>query len=81
VCGKRRYWFCGTDCSAYGKTDIPFGQQGGSSLFGNRRGMFLVLCDTISRIPTAEIPVGVLTSMFGAPYFISVLIRNKKKVV
>ncbi|CDG36278.1 transport system permease [Acetivibrio thermocellus BC1] len=52
---------------------LPFSAIGG--------GMFLVLCDTISRIPTAEIPVGVLTSMFGAPYFISVLIRNKKKVV
>ncbi|HHV30627.1 FecCD family ABC transporter permease [Acetivibrio mesophilus] len=52
---------------------LPFSAIGG--------GIFLVLCDTISRIPTAEIPVGVLTSMFGAPYFISILIRSKKKVV
>ncbi|HOM01470.1 MAG TPA: iron chelate uptake ABC transporter family permease subunit [Acetivibrio sp.] len=52
---------------------LPFSAIGG--------GIFLILCDTISRIPTSEIPVGVLTSMFGAPYFISILIRNKKKVV
>jgi iron complex transport system permease protein len=52
---------------------LPFSAVGG--------GIFLIICDTIARIPTSEIPVGVLTSMFGAPYFISILLRNKRKVV
>jgi len=52
---------------------LPFSAVGG--------GIFLVLCDTIARIPTSKIPVGVLTSMFGAPYFISILLRSKRKVL
>jgi iron complex transport system permease protein len=52
---------------------LPFSAVGG--------GIFLILCDTIARMPTSELPVGVLTSMFGAPYFISILLRNKRKVV
>ncbi len=44
-------------------------------LFG---GMFLVLCDTLARtiIAPVEIPVGVITSMLGGPFFIWLLARN-----
>ncbi len=52
---------------------IPFSYLGGSA--------FLVICDTLSRTiaePT-EIPVGVITAIFGAPYFIFLLYRNAKK--
>ena len=41
---------------------------------------FMVICDTIARTiaqPT-EIPVGVITAVFGAPYFIYLLYRNSK---
>lgn len=41
---------------------------------------FMVICDTIARIiaqPT-EIPVGVITAVFGAPYFIYLLYQNTK---
>ncbi|NMB32612.1 MAG: iron chelate uptake ABC transporter family permease subunit, partial [Clostridium sp.] len=51
---------------------LPFSAAAGA--------IFLVLCDTIARAPTSEIPVGVLTAIFGAPYFISVLLRSKRKV-
>jgi iron complex transport system permease protein len=42
-------------------------------------GAFLVWCDTIARtiISPAELPVGILTSMFGGPFFIYLLIRQK----
>ncbi|MFC1624119.1 FecCD family ABC transporter permease [Candidatus Omnitrophota bacterium] len=42
---------------------------------------FLVLCDTFSRslFPPIEIPVGVVTSLIGAPIFI-VLLRRRRKV-
>ena len=54
---------------------IPF-----SAAFG---AIFLVLCDTLARnlIPPSEIPVGVVTSLFGAPFFVYLLHRNKKKVM
>ncbi|HHY81390.1 MAG TPA: iron chelate uptake ABC transporter family permease subunit [Clostridiales bacterium] len=44
--------------------------------------IFMVACDTLARnlIPPSEIPVGVVTSMLGAPFFIYLLYRNKKKV-
>lgn len=51
---------------------IPFSYFGGAS--------FMVICDTIARTiaqPT-EIPVGVITAVFGAPYFIFLLYRNSK---
>lgn len=51
---------------------LPFSYLGGS--------FFMILCDTIARIaakPT-EIPVGVITAFFGAPYFIYLLYRNTK---
>ncbi|HKL43321.1 MAG TPA: iron chelate uptake ABC transporter family permease subunit [Clostridia bacterium] len=42
--------------------------------------VFMIVADTISRIalnPT-EIPIGVITSLIGAPYFIFLLVKNKK---
>lgn len=44
---------------------------------------FMVLCDILSRslLSPAEIPVGVITSFFGAPYFIYLLYKDKKKVI
>lgn len=42
--------------------------------------VFLILCDTLARTVSApsELPVGVVTSLFGAPYFIFLLYRDKK---
>lgn len=42
---------------------------------------FLVLCDTVSRslMPPVEIPIGVITSLIGAPIFI-ILLKRKQKV-
>jgi iron complex transport system permease protein len=53
---------------------LPFSVIGGAA--------FMVVCDTIARnaIPPVEIPVGAITAMFGAPYFIFLLYKNKKKV-
>lgn len=44
--------------------------------------IFLVICDTFARsvVPPMEIPVGAITSVLGAPYFIYFLYKNKKKV-
>jgi len=45
--------------------------------------MFLTLADTFSRIiiqPT-EVPVGIITALIGAPFFIYLLSRKKKGVV
>lgn len=48
-----------------------------SFLFG---GSFLAACDTAARsvLPPVEIPVGVVTAMMGAPYFIW-LLRSRKR--
>ncbi|NLY60937.1 MAG: iron chelate uptake ABC transporter family permease subunit [Clostridiales bacterium] len=45
--------------------------------------IFMVVCDTLARnlIPPSEIPVGTITSLFGAPFFIFMLYKNKKKVI
>jgi len=53
---------------------IPF-----SALVG---GCFMIISDTLARtlLSPIEIPVGVITSFFGAPYFIYLLYKNKKKV-
>lgn len=53
---------------------LPFSAVGGA--------IFLVVCDTLARslMPPAELPVGAVTSLFGAPYFIYLLIKSKKKV-
>lgn len=51
---------------------LPFSYFGGA--------IFMIICDTIARTaaqPT-EIPVGVVTAFFGAPYFIYLLYRNSK---
>jgi iron complex transport system permease protein len=42
-------------------------------------GAGLMWCDTISRviIAPAEIPVGVVTSLLGGPFFIYILLRKK----
>mgnify|MGYP001125188364 CR=1 FL=1 len=55
------------------KVLIPFSTLGGA--------IFMIICDTLSRIlaPPAEIPVGAITALFGAPYFIYLLIKNKKR--
>jgi iron complex transport system permease protein len=44
-------------------------------------GIFLVLCDTVARtvMSPAEIPVGVITAVFGAPFFIHIL-RKKSRL-
>ena len=54
---------------------LPFSSVAGA--------IFMVVCDTLARnlIPPAEIPVGAVTSLFGAPFFIFMLYRNKKKVI
>jgi len=41
--------------------------------------VFMILCDTIARTVTApsELPVGVVTALRGAPYFIYLIDRNK----
>ena len=48
------------------------------SYFGGA--MFMIICDTLARTIAAptEIPVGVITAVFGAPYFIYLLYRNSK---
>ncbi|MDQ2086977.1 iron chelate uptake ABC transporter family permease subunit [Herbivorax sp. ANBcel31] len=53
---------------------IPFSAIGGAA--------FMVICDTLARsvVPPTEIPVGAITSVVGAPYFIYLLSKNKKKV-
>jgi iron complex transport system permease protein len=49
-----------------------------SLMFG---GGFLVICDTIARliIAPAEIPVGVITTLLGGPFFLWLLIRSRSK--
>jgi len=44
-------------------------------------GAFLTICDTLSRtlIAPAEIPVGVITSLLGAPFFIWLLLSKTSK--
>ena len=44
--------------------------------------VFLVVCDTIARTIAAptEIPVGIITSVCGAPFFIGLILKQKKKL-
>lgn len=45
--------------------------------------IFLILCDTAARTifaPT-ELPIGIITSLLGVPFFISLLIRSKRKAL
>ena len=57
------------------KVVIPF-----SALLG---AIFLIICDTLARtiIPPQEIPVGIITSIFGVPFFLYLLYKTKKKVM
>lgn len=54
---------------------IPFSAVSGA--------LFMILCDTFARTLAApsEIPVGAITSLIGAPYFIYLLLKSKKKVL
>jgi iron complex transport system permease protein len=49
-----------------------------TALFG---GALLVLADLIGRwmIAPAELPIGIVTALIGAPYFIYLLIRTRKQ--
>jgi iron complex transport system permease protein len=42
-------------------------------------GAFLVICDTVGRtiLPSAELPVGVITSLLGGPFFLWLLFGGK----
>ena len=42
-------------------------------------GGFLVVCDTISRLPEREIPLGVITGLIGAPVFLFLLARARSR--
>ena len=50
-----------------------------SMLYG---GLFLLLCDTISRgvLTTMEIPIVIVTAIFGAPFFIDLAFKNRRCV-
>ena len=47
-------------------------------LFG---AIFMIACDTLSRslVPPTEIPVGAITQIIGAPYFLYLLSQSRKK--
>lgn len=49
-----------------------------SALYGS---IFLIFCDTIARtiVDPMEIPVGIVTSIFGVPFFMYLLYKAKKK--
>ena len=51
---------------------IPYSLLGG--------GAFLAMCDWTARaiIPPAEIPVGILTSLLGGPFFLYLLLKTRK---
>lgn len=48
-----------------------------TALFG---GFFLVFCDTLTRVAQtqSELPIGIITALFGAPFFIYLLITKTK---
>ena len=50
---------------------IPLSTLGG--------GLFLLVCDTIGRtvLNPVEIPIGVVTAFFGAPFFLYLAIRRR----
>ncbi|PKK39170.1 Vitamin B12 ABC transporter, permease component BtuC [Clostridiaceae bacterium JG1575] len=51
---------------------MPFSMMAGA--------LFLLLADTLARsaLSGAELPVGAVTALFGAPYFLVLLLRRKK---
>lgn len=58
-------------------TDVPpLHHIGLSALYGSS---FVCLCDTVARTAFSpyEIPVGIIMSFFGAPFFIFILIKGK----
>lgn len=56
------------------RTLLPFSTLAGA--------IFMILADTLSRtlVAPAEMPLGVITSLFGAPYFLLLLYRGKSKL-
>ncbi|MGL5068853.1 MAG: FecCD family ABC transporter permease [Sarcina sp.] len=44
--------------------------------------VFLLVCDNISRslLENSEVPIGIVTSIFGAPYFMYLVYKERKKV-
>jgi iron complex transport system permease protein len=46
-------------------------------------GIVLLICDGIAQLPTSEftLPINAITSLFGAPIVIWLLLRKKKIVV
>ena len=51
-----------------------------ASLFGGAA--FLIACDVVARTALAplELPVGVVTAMIGGPFFLFLLVRNRREV-
>lgn len=51
---------------------------GKTALFG---GMFLVFCDTITRViqTESELPIGIVTALIGGPFFIYLIISRSSK--
>jgi len=47
-----------------------------STLIG---GIFLLWCDMVSRV-VMPVPVGIITALFGAPFFIYLLMERKKSI-
>lgn len=56
------------------RTLLPFSTLAGA--------IFMIVADTLSRtiVAPAEMPLGVITSLFGAPYFLVLLYRGKSKL-
>lgn len=45
-------------------------------------GLFLLICDSISQLlPTLEVPIGIVTAFFGAPFFLYLALKNKSRTV
>ena len=45
-------------------------------------GAFLLICDTVARLalqPQAQLPVGVVTALIGGPFFVALLIGQKRR--
>ncbi len=44
--------------------------------------LFMLICDTIARsvLPNMEIPVGIITSIIGGPFFLMLLHKHKKRM-
>ena len=45
--------------------------------------LFLLFCDTLARsmVSNMEIPVGIITAIFGGPFFLILLHKHKKKLL